>query len=156
MAEIAEIINQQIEKCGKNRKTLLPVLQAIVREKNQIEKCDMVQVAKALDISSADVFGTASFFSFLEIDKPLGKYVIRVCKTIVCDMHGKNEILEILEYCLNIKVGETTKDKKFSLLTTNCLGWCHKAPAMLINDNVYTELTPDKVRKIIKEYKLNK
>ncbi|RKX18779.1 MAG: NAD(P)H-dependent oxidoreductase subunit E, partial [Candidatus Zixiibacteriota bacterium] len=134
------------EPNATRRTELLPFLQKIVARKNYLTREDMVEVAETLHIPIAEVYGTASFFSFLETDKSLGKYVIRVCKTIVCDMHGKNEILETLECCLNIKVGETTKDKMFSLLTTNCLGWCHKAPAMLINDNVYTELTPDKVR----------
>ena len=53
---------------------------------------------------------------------------------------------------LKCGVGETTYDKKFSLLQTNCLGWCHKAPAMLINDEIYTELTPESVREILTDY----
>lgn len=68
-------------------------------------------------------------------------------------MKGKNQILLALEDALKIKVGETSTDKMFSLLTTNCLGWCHKAPAMLINDEIFTELTPEKVRQIIESYK---
>lgn len=68
-------------------------------------------------------------------------------------MKGKNQILMALEEALKIKLGETTPDKKFTLMETNCLGWCHKAPAMLINDDVHTELTVEKVHSIIKEYK---
>lgn len=67
-------------------------------------------------------------------------------------MKGKNQILLTIEDMLKIGVGETTADKKFSLLQTNCLGWCHKAPAMLINDEIYTELTPERVREILSEY----
>jgi NADH:ubiquinone oxidoreductase subunit E len=67
-------------------------------------------------------------------------------------MKGKNQILLTIEDMLNIGLGETTPDRKFTLLQTNCLGWCHKAPAMLINDKVYTELTPEKVREILTEY----
>lgn len=81
-----------------------------------------------------------------------GKYVIRICKTISCSMKGKIEVLHTIEETLKIKVGETTSDKKFSLLETNCIGWCHKAPAMLINDTPYTELTPKKVSEILQEY----
>jgi NADH:ubiquinone oxidoreductase subunit E len=57
---------------------------------------------------------------------------------------------------LKIKIGETTQNRKFSLLETNCLGWCHKGPAMLVNDEAYTELTPEKVREIINEYMIIK
>jgi len=67
-------------------------------------------------------------------------------------MKGKHLIMQELEDLLKIKVGETTPNKKFSLLETNCLGWCHKGPAMLVNDEAYTELTPEKVREIINEY----
>ena len=70
-------------------------------------------------------------------------------------MKGKEEILATLENCLGIKVGETTNDRKFTLLTTNCLGWCANGPAMLINDDIFTDLTPNKIREIIKTYKLN-
>lgn len=67
-------------------------------------------------------------------------------------MKGKAEIMQTLEDMLKIKVGETTSDKMFSLLETNCIGWCHKAPAILINEIPYTELTAEKVVEIIKGY----
>ena len=67
-------------------------------------------------------------------------------------MKGKSDIIHTLEDILKIKVGETTADGLFSILETNCIGWCHKAPAILINDMPYTELTPEKVSDIIKDY----
>lgn len=67
-------------------------------------------------------------------------------------MKGKSDIIQTLEEMLKIKVGETTPDKQFSLVETNCIGWCHKAPAILINDMPYTELNSEKVSEIIKDY----
>ena len=67
-------------------------------------------------------------------------------------MKGKNDIVHTREDMLKIKVGETTSDRQFSLIETNCIGWCHKAPAILINEMPYTELTPEKVVEIIKDY----
>lgn len=67
-------------------------------------------------------------------------------------MKGKNQILFAIQDMLKIKVGETTPDSRFTLLETNCLGWCHKAPAMLINDEVYTDLTPEMIREILSGY----
>ncbi|MDA3906645.1 MAG: NAD(P)H-dependent oxidoreductase subunit E [Bacteroidales bacterium] len=156
MSDVTEIIKKQINQSGKKREVLLPILQSIVERDHYLSSESLLQVAKSLDISAADVYGTASFYSFLETNKKLGKYVIRVCKTIVCDMQGKREIIEAIENCLDIRIGETTRNNKFSLLYTNCLGWCHKGPVMLINNEVYTELTPDKVRRIINAYKQNK
>lgn len=139
------------EKHGRSRESLMPILQGVVERHSYLTDEAMVEIANQLDISAAEVYGTASFYTFLDT-KERGKYVIRVCKTITCAMKGKNEILETLEDMLKVKVGETTADKQFSLLETNCIGWCHKAPAMLINEMPYTELTPEKVVEIIKSY----
>jgi NADH:ubiquinone oxidoreductase subunit E len=67
-------------------------------------------------------------------------------------MHKKQEIVRAIEECLNIRLGETTADNKFTFLETNCVGQCHKGPAMLINDEIYTELTPAKVVEILNKY----
>lgn len=146
-----ELIRESVKKHGQKREALIPVLQEIVAEKNYLSDLDMVEVARELNISAADVYGTATFYSFLDT-RPKGKYVIRVCKTISCSMKGKSAILSTIEETLKIKLGETTADRKFSLLETNCIGWCHKAPAMLINDEPYTELTPQKVTEVLREY----
>ena len=145
------MIKELVEKHGRERTSLMPILQGIVEEKNFISDLDMTEIAKALDLSAAQVYGTATFYSFLDTI-PRGKYVVRVCKTITCDMHGKKLIVQTLENMLKIKVGETTQDKQFTLLETNCLGWCHKGPSMLINSEIYSELTPDKIHEIIASY----
>jgi NADH:ubiquinone oxidoreductase subunit E len=150
MAEIAEIIKEKIERHGRERKALLPILQGIVREKNFIRDVDMVKIAEALDISAADVYGTASFYSFLE-EGEKGEYIIRVCKSITCEMKGKHKVLKALEDSLRIGLGETTHCKKFTLLETNCIGLCDVGPAMLINETPYTHLTPERVHEIIGE-----
>jgi NADH-quinone oxidoreductase subunit E len=144
-------INELVEIHGRSRTSLMPILQGVVALKNYISDQDMTEIAKELDLSAAQVYGTATFYSFLDT-KPCGEFVIRVCKTITCDMHGKKTIMQTLEDMLKIKVGETTPNKKFTLLETNCLGWCHEGPAMLINDTPFSGLTTEKVHDIISEY----
>ncbi|MCX7862046.1 MAG: NADH-quinone oxidoreductase subunit NuoE [Bacteroidales bacterium] len=151
MTDVQAILEKVTTKYGKQRSALMPALQAIVKEKNYLSDEDIVAVAKTFDLSTAEVYGTATFYTFLDT-VPRGKYVIRVCKTISCHMSGKDEIIEALQNTLKIKVGETTVDKKFSLLTANCMGWCHKGPVMLVNDDVYPELTPQKAIEIIQSY----
>lgn len=151
MLEHAKRIKKLADKLGRKRENLIPILQGIIEEKNYLTDEDMVLIAKELDLSAADVYGTASFYSFMDTEVR-GKYVIRICKTISCSMKGKLDVLHAIEDTLKIKVGETTSDKLFSLLETNCIGWCHKAPAMLINDTPYTELNPQKVTEILQEY----
>jgi len=151
MYQVGNLVKELSEKHGHARESLMPILQAIVQKHNYLTDEAMVEVARELDISAAEVYGTASFYTFLDTQVK-GKYVIRVCKTITCSMKGKGDIIHTLEDMLKIKVGETTPDKQFSLVETNCIGWCHKAPAILINDMPYTELTPEKVTEIIKDY----
>ena len=151
MYQVGNLVKELSDKHGHARESLMPILQAIVQKHNYLTDEAMVEVAKELDISAAEVYGTASFYTFLDTQVK-GKYVIRVCKTITCSMKGKSDIIQTLEEILKIKVGETTSDKLFSLVETNCIGWCHKAPAILINELPYTELTPEKVSEIIKDY----
>jgi NADH:ubiquinone oxidoreductase subunit E len=151
MTSTNNIIKGLVEKYGRDRTSLMPILQGIVEQHNYLSDLDMTEIAKELDLSAAQVYGTATFYSFLDT-VPRGKYVIRICKTISCDMHGKKLIIQTIENMLKIKVGETTQDKKFTLLETNCLGWCHKGPSMLINEKVFSDLTTDKAHEIIAEY----
>jgi NADH-quinone oxidoreductase subunit E len=151
MYQVGNLVKELSDKHGRARESLMPILQGIVEKHNYLTDEAMVEVARELDLSAAEVYGTASFYTFLDTDVK-GKYVIRVCKTITCSMKGKNEIIQTLEDMLKIKIGETTPDNQFSLIETNCIGWCHKAPAILINEMPFTELTSEKVAEIIKTY----
>ncbi|MFO7755149.1 MAG: NAD(P)H-dependent oxidoreductase subunit E [Bacteroidales bacterium] len=151
MYQTDNLVKELVELHGRRRDSLMPILQGIVEKHNYLTDDAMVEVATELDLSAAEVYGTASFYSFLDTE-PRGKYVIRVCKTITCSMKGKQEVIETIEDILKIKMGETTSNGMFTLLETNCMGWCHKAPAMLINDIPYIELTREKIVKIIKDY----
>ncbi|WP_421919997.1 NADH-quinone oxidoreductase subunit NuoE [Marinifilum sp.] len=147
-----KLVHDLVAKHGTDRNNLLPILQGVIDQERYLSEEAILKIAKEMSIPAADVYGTATFYSFLDTETR-GKYVIRVCKTITCAMKGKNQIIQAIENFLKIKVGETTVDKKFTILQTNCLGWCHKAPAMLVNDEVYTELTPESVVDILREYR---
>jgi len=151
MYQSQSLVKELSDKYGRERQNLMPILQGVVAKYNYLTDEAMVEIAKELEMSAAEVYGIASFYTFLDT-KLRGKYVIRVCKTITCSMKGKGEIIQTIEEMLKIKVGETTSDKMFSLIETNCIGWCHKAPAILVNEIPYTELTSEKVVEIIKDY----
>ena len=120
MTNTEVLIHELVEKHGKTRNALMPVLQGIVSREKFLSEEAMVAVARELDLSAADVYGTASFYTFLDT-KPRGKNIVRVCKTISCHMQGKDAIIKAIENQLLIKTGETTHDNKFTLLTANCL-----------------------------------
>jgi len=151
MNSIKSLIKELAEIHGRKRESLLPIMLAVVEREKYLSEYSMVEIAREVDIPAAEVYGTATFYSFIET-KPTGRYIIRLCKTITCSMKGKNQVLFAIQDMLKIKMGETTPDKIFTLMETNCLGWCYKAPAMMINNEVYTELTPEKVRDILSGY----
>ena len=151
MSKIEEFVKEQAERHGRQRTSLMPILQAVVHTERYLSEEAMIAIAKELDMSTADVFGTASFYTFMDT-VPRGKHIIRICKTITCHMKGKDAIIETLEDMLKIKIGETTSDGLFSLLQANCLGWCHKGPVMLVNNEVFPEITPEKAVEVIQAY----
>ena len=108
-------------------------------------------LAESLDLPVNEVYGVASFYSFLST-KPLGRNVIRVCKSLPCYLKNSEMIIEVVGKELRIAPGETTADGRFSFELTNCIGQCDKAPAMLINEDVHGYLTPEKIKQILKNY----
>lgn len=109
-------------------------------------------ISDQLDIPLSEVYGVATFYSQFSLI-PKGEYKIGVCLGTACYVKGSQAILDKVKELLNIDVGETTPDGKFSLQATRCLGACGLAPAMVINGEVYGRLSPDKVEEILNEYK---
>ncbi len=136
---------------GDDRSALLPILHAMQERYRYIPDRILQSAAHALNIHPAEVEAVASFYSFFETKEKLGKYVIRLCQTISCDTKGKHNVARQLENELEIKFGETTKDGMFTLKYTNCLGVCDQGPAILVNDRIFAQVTPEKVQRIIEE-----
>lgn len=147
-SELTKEIESYVSHFGNDRSALLPILQAIQKKYSYISSYAQQEVARLLDIHPVEVFGVISFYSFLS-SEPKGEYIIRLCKTIICDISGKAEVEKAIENATKTNFGETSKDKKFTLEYTNCLGMCDMGPAMMVNDKIYTKLTPEKVNEII-------
>lgn len=149
---LSEEIEGYIKEYGTSRTALLPVLQAIQRKHSFISDFAQQEIARILDIHPVEVYSVISFYSFLH-SKPTGRNVVRLCRTISCDMAGKSQVENAIKRELGIEFGETTKDNKITLEYTNCVGMCDVGPAMIINDRVYTKLNPEKAVNILNEIK---
>lgn len=145
---LQEDITLWASRHGGNRGSLLPVLQEVQKKYHQISDYAMQRIADELGIHPVEVFGVVSFYSFLHTTYK-GRFVIRLCRTISCDMAGKGRVARQLENDLGIAFGETTPDGNFTLEWANCLGMCDQGPALLINDQVHTHVTPEKVHEIV-------
>ncbi len=109
-------------------------------------------IAQRLKKPLSEVYGVVTFYSFFST-KPKSKYTIRVCMGTACYVRGGKKIVDKLEELLGIGVGEMTSDGKFSLEVMRCIGACGLAPAMTINDEVYKQVNPDKLKNILKKLK---
>ncbi len=134
---------------------LMPVLQEAQGIYGYLPIEVQKMIAEGLDISLSDVYGVATFYSQFSL-KPKGENIISVCLGTACYVKGADKILEALEEKLGVKVGECTDDGLFSLDSTRCIGACGLAPVMMINEDVYGNLTVDKLDDILKKYKTNK
>lgn len=148
--KLKERITALADEMGRERTSLIPILQTIQKEYCQISEFAMQVTADLLGIHPVEVHSVVSFYSFLDT-KPKGKFIFRLCRTISCMMEGADRVARQLENDLGIGFGETTQDGKFTLEWANCLGMCDQGPAMLVNDRVFTQVTPEKVHDIIED-----
>ena len=141
---------QLVDQLGRSRSALLPILQEVQRKYFHISEYCMQVIADLLDIHPVEVHSVVSFYSFLD-ERPQGQFIIRLCRTTTCDMAGKDQVARQLRNDLEIDFGETTPDGKFSLGWANCLGMCDQGPAMLVNERVFSHVTPEKIHGILAE-----
>jgi NADH-quinone oxidoreductase E subunit len=132
------------------RAALLPALWLATREFGWVSNEAMVEVAKLVGCSPAQVMEVAHFYTLYQKKKP-GKYHLQVCQTLACMLAGSEEVKKTIERVLHLKPGETTPDGKFSLQMVECLASCHTAPCLQVNDDYHENLTPESTEKLIRD-----
>ena len=137
---------------SRGREDLIELLKEAQQRFGYVPEEVMTELAQSLEIPINEVYGVASFYSFLSI-KPLGRNVIRICQSLPCYLKYCQTIIETVEKELGIKPGETTPDGRFSFQLINCIGLCDRAPAMLINHDAHVDLTREKISQILQNYK---
>lgn len=147
-ADVEALVNRY----GTGREALLPILQEVQLKYRCVSSFAQQEIARMLDIHPVEVFGVITFYSFLTTE-PTGRFNVRLCRTISCDMAGKEAVARALERELGIPFGATTKDGKFTLTHINCMGMCDQGPAILINDDVHARITPEGIVDILHRYR---
>lgn len=133
----------------RGREDLLALLRGEQEKARHIDEQFIEQTAQFMGLSIGELYGVATFYHFLST-RPQGRNVIRVCKSIPCYLNRSQLVIEAVQAELGIVPGETTLDGRFTLQLTNCIGACDQAPAMLLNHDLYGNLTPDKIAQILK------
>jgi len=150
--DVKGLIQELVQEYGSGSESLLPILQRIQEEKGFIAKEDAWVVSEQLGIPLIEIYKTVTFYELLWIGKR-ADYEIRVCGSISCAVNGGNKIYEAIVTELDIDSSGLSRDGRFFVEKVSCLGRCDESPAMMINDKVYTGLTPEKAREIVRELK---
>jgi len=143
-----ERADEIIDHYESDRTASLAVLQDIQREYNYLPREVLELVAERLDVPLGEIYGMATFFKAFSL-QPKGEYVCKVCLGTACHVRGGPRILEALERELSIRVGNTTADGKISLEAVRCVGACALGPILLVNEEPYAQMTPDKAAELI-------
>jgi NADH-quinone oxidoreductase subunit E len=130
---------------------LLNMIKAEQTQNGYVSEEAMNHISQDLELPLGHVYGVTTFYSFLST-KPMGRHMIRICKSIPCFLQNGETVAVSIQKNLGIAPGETTADSRFTFELTNCIGACDQAPAMLVDDVVYGNLTPERIKTILQSY----
>ena len=144
-------VEELLTKYERHKDNLIQILNEVQEKYGYIPPIAQLTISEYLSIPMAEIYGVITFYSRFTL-KPKGKYNISVCLGTACFVKGSQVILDRVKSTLHIEEGETTKDGKFSLDATRCVGACGLAPVFTVNDEVYGKATVKKLDEVLEEY----
>ena len=152
---VLENLRNQLKGFKKGREELIPILQMFQEKLAYLPPQSIIMVANHLGLSPSEVFGVATFYNQFKFNPP-GKNPVRVCLGTACHVKGADIILENFERKLDIKEGETTPDREFSIERVACVGCCALAPVALVGETIHGNMAPSKVEGLVLRVQLEK
>jgi NADH-quinone oxidoreductase E subunit len=147
------VLDFKIDLINNRRRSgaLIPLLQSAQNSYGYIPEKIIYYLSELVNVPAAEIYGIITFYSQFRL-KPVGKNLIRICEGTACHVNGAKSVLSTLQDELGISIGETTDDGNFSLISVACLGCCSLAPVMMIKDETFGNLNPDKIKRAIRKY----
>jgi NADH-quinone oxidoreductase subunit E len=146
-----QAIDHEVSLVPYKKAAVIEALKIVQQNRGWISDESVEGIAGYLDMNAAEVDSVATFYNLI-FRKPVGRHIILLCDSISCYVMGYRKLYEILQKELKIKFGETTADKKFTLLPNACLGCCDRAPALMIGEDLYMDIKVEDVAEILKKY----
>lgn len=146
-----QAIDHEVDLVPYKKAAVIEALKIVQQHRGWISDESIDAIARHLEISAAEVDSVATFYNLI-FRKPVGRHVILLCDSISCYVMGYQKMYEALQQRLKIKFGETTTDKKFTFLPNCCLGCCDRAPALMIDEELYRDVTVEMLDEIISKY----
>eukprot|EP01155_Anaeramoeba_flamelloides_P050895 Anaeramoba_flamelloidesc42205_g1_i2.p1 GENE.c42205_g1_i2~~c42205_g1_i2.p1 ORF type:complete len:229 (+),score=59.85 c42205_g1_i2:87-689(+) len=135
----------------QKRSAIIPLLHLAQDQEGFVPESAMMKIASIVACPVSKVFETFTFYTMFR-PKPVGDHVIEICTNLSCTLRGADQILNAIQDKLGIKIGETTKDKKFTLLEVECQGACATAPVVVIDGNYYEDLEVKSIHSILRDF----
>ncbi|MBI5154631.1 NADH-quinone oxidoreductase subunit NuoE [Candidatus Poribacteria bacterium] len=148
LTEQREEIEKLLARYPSRRSGMLPLLWMVQRKTGWVSQAAMAEVADILGCTTAEVYEVVSFYTMFH-QKPAGKYHLALCDTLSCAACGSMEVAEYLKTKHGVLKNQVTTDGRFSLEFVECLGACANAPAMLVNEDLHGDLTPEKIELLL-------
>ncbi len=150
-AEEIKMIDHEISLVPYRKAAGIEALKIVQQNRGWVSDEALHEVAEYMDMSDEELDSIATFYNLI-FRKPVGKHIVLICDSISCYVMGCNQLYENVKKVLNIKYGETTSDKKFTLLPNACLGCCDRAPALMVDSNLYTDVKEEMLENIFRKY----
>ncbi len=141
----------ELQRCEWKESASVEALKIVQKQRGWVSDESIRDVAAVLGMTTAEIDAVATFYSFI-YRKPVGRHVIQLCDSMACWTMGLNPLFDAVKERLGIAYGETTPDNRFTLLPASCLGACDRAPAMLVDEDLYGPVDPDGIEEILKKY----
>jgi NADH:ubiquinone oxidoreductase subunit E len=148
---IEEYVNALVDEKGHEKAELIPILHEINAEKGYISDDAIKALSKRMKIPSSQIYSVVTFYRMLS-HKPRGRHVIQFCESAPCHVAGGQLVFQELQNVLGLSGGETSEDGKWTLITTSCLGICGVGPVLIVDHDIYGNVTPDQIPEILGHY----
>lgn len=162
--ELQMLVRKAIQEHGKSREALIPILAEVNQVYGHIPTPAYQEIKRQINlpddqerdrlfafVSESQLYGLASFYHMLSTE-PVGRHVIRFCESAPCHVMGGRQLFEAIKDELQLQPGETSQDGRWTFFTTSCLGTCGVGPVILVDEDIYGNVTPDQLPGIFARY----
>jgi NADH:ubiquinone oxidoreductase subunit E len=156
--DLASLVDKVVGKHGATRDAIIPILSEINRVLGYVPAAALPEIRRRIQapqegmfLADSHLYSAVSFYQMLSL-QPIGRHVIRFCESAPCHVIGGRQVIQALQDELGLKPGQTSNDRKWSLLMTSCLGVCSVGPVFLIDDDIHGNVTPEQVPDILARY----
>ena len=148
---VRSVVEQAVAKCGATREDLVPILTEVNQALGYLPPEAFTEIGRALHVPVGQLFSVASFYEMLST-RPRGRHIVQFCESAPCHVVGGREVWAALREALQLEPGQTSTDGKWTLKTTSCLGVCAVGPVIVIDEDIFGNVTPKQVIEILGRY----